>query len=289
MATAKEIKTQVASIKSTQKITKAMQLVAASKIRKAQERMEESLPYSEKIRTVIGHVARSHSQFHHPFLKIHTDIKKVGLIVVSSDRGLCGGLNSNLFRAIMQEHLKEWHAKNVVTDLCLVGTKADVFFRHHDFEVVSHIDHIGDMPSIADLIGTIKVMLDSYYVGELQGLYIAHNEFINTMIQRPKMLQLLPLEVDTEKEPGRRYWDYIYEPDSRQLLDTLMRRYLEAQIYQAVIDNIACEQAARMVAMQSATDNAGQLMDDLQLIYNKARQSAITQEITEIVSGAAAV
>ncbi|MBN2689878.1 MAG: F0F1 ATP synthase subunit gamma [Gammaproteobacteria bacterium] len=285
----KEIRGKIGTIKNTQKITKAMQLVAASKVKKAQDHMEASLPYADNIRRVIGHVAASHSEYHHPFLQTHSEIKKVGYIVVSSDRGLCGGLNANLFKSLLKGGIHDWQSHGVDVDLCLIGSKAELFFRHSGFNLTAHTEHLGDVPEIANLIGTVKVMLDAYKQGELDSLYISYNKYINTMTQRPTTLQLLPLTVPEKQESKRKYWDYIYEPDAKKLLDHLLRRYIEAQVYQAVIDNIACEQAARMVAMKSATDNAAELINDLELAYNKSRQAAITKEISEIIGGAEAV
>lgn len=287
MAGSKEIRNQIASIKSTQKITRAMQLVAASKIRKAQARMAASMPYADRVRFVIGHVASSHSEFHSPFLEVREQVKRVGYIVVSSDRGLCGGLNINLFKKLLLD-MQNWEAKGVGIDLCLIGSKAETFFKHRNLNIVAHVDRIGDAPSIADLIGAARVMGQSYAEGKLDRLFITYNEFINTMTQQPRIDQLLPLVI-TEDESKGHYWDYIYEPDAKPLLNTLLERYTESQLYQAVIDNIACEQAARLVAMKSATDNAEELIGDMQLLYNKSRQSAITQEISEIIGGAGAV
>jgi F-type H+-transporting ATPase subunit gamma len=287
MSQAKEIRTKIGSIKSTQKITRAMELVAASKMRRAQDRMATSKPYATKIREVISHVAASHSEYAHPFLQARPETKRVGYIIISSDRGLCGGLNINLFRAVMQD-IKPWMEKDVEIDYCLIGRKAESFFRRHGGNVVAMADHLGDAPEVADLIGIVKVMLDHYTEGKIDALYIVGNEFVNTMSQKPFVNQLLPLEPDESEKQG--HWDYIYEPDSaRELLDMLLRRYIESQVYQAVVENIACFQAAQMVAMKSATDNAGELIDDLQLVYNKARQASITAEISEIVGGAAAI
>jgi F-type H+-transporting ATPase subunit gamma len=287
MASSKEIRTKIASIKSTQKITNAMQLVAASKIKKAQSHMAASMPYAERVRFVIGHVASSRSEFHSPFLEIHSKINRVGYIVVSSDRGLCGGLNINLFKALLQD-MRTWHQQNVSIDLCLIGKKAELFFKNKAVNIISHISNLGDVPKIGDLIGTLRIMSQSYAQGKIDKLFIIYNEFINTMTQKPKIAQLLPLEIIAD-ENKKRYWDYIYEPDTEQLLNNLLRRYGESQVYQAIIDNKACEQAARMVAMKNATDNAAELMDGLQLLYNKTRQANITREITEIVGGAEAV
>ena len=286
MAGAKEIRTQISSIKSTQKITSAMEMVAASKMRKAQERRETSRPYAERIRQVIGHVAHANAEYKHTYM-FERNVKRVGFIVVSTDRGLCGGLNINLFKKAVQE-MSGWKDKGIEIDLCLIGSKAVSFFRNYGGNVVAAMTHIGDSPNIADLIGGVKVMLDSYEEGKIDRLYVVHSEFVNTMTQRPMSLQLLPLVADDD-ESLNKPWDYIYEPDAKQLLDGLLVRYIESQVFQAVVENNACEQAARMVAMKSATDNAGNLIDDLQLVYNKARQAAITQELSEIVSGAAAV
>ncbi|USE36241.1 F0F1 ATP synthase subunit gamma [Endozoicomonas sp. SCSIO W0465] len=286
MAGAKEIRTQISSIKSTQKITNAMEMVAASKMRRAQERMETSRPYAERIRQVVGHIANANAEYEHSFM-IEREAVRVGYIIVSTDRGLCGGLNINLFKKTIED-MKQWHDRGVDIDLCLVGSKAISFFRSHGGNVVAALNHIGDSPNIEDLIGGVKVMLDSYDQGRIDRLFVVSNEFVNTMSQTPQVLQLLPLVPDDD-ESLKRPWDYLYEPDAKELLDGLLVRYIESQVFQAVVENNACEQAARMVAMKSATDNAGNLIDDLQLVYNKARQAAITQELSEIVSGAAAV
>ncbi|KXS52084.1 F0F1 ATP synthase subunit gamma [Marinobacter persicus] len=287
MAVGKEIRNQIGSIKSTQKITSAMEMVAASKMRKAQERMQATRPYAEKMRQVIGHIAKSNKDYRHPFMQ-ERDVKRVGYIVVSSDRGLCGGLNGNAFKLLVKE-MRGWKEKGVETDICAIGQKGASFFRNYGGNVVAAVTHLGDNPSADKLIGSVKVMLDSFEEGKIDRLYLVSNEFVNTMTQSPKAEQLLPLpEGDEEEEIGHQ-WDYIYEPDSRPILDGLMPRYIESQVYQGVVENLACEQAARMIAMKSATDNAGNIIDDLQLAYNKARQAAITQEISEIVSGAASV
>jgi len=286
MAVGKEIRTKIGSIKNTQKITSAMEMVAASKMRKAQDRMEATKPYAEKIRGVIGHLAMGHTEYKHSYI-IEREIKRVGFIMVSSDRGLCGGLNTNLFKSALKT-MKEFQEQDVELDLCLIGSKAAAFFNRFGGNVVAKTSGLGDKPSVADLIGTVKVMLDSYDEGRIDRLYLVHNEFINTMIQEPKILQLLPVEKQEEDEL-KHHWDYIYEPDAKEILDVLLVRYIESQVYQGVVDNIACEQASRMVAMKAATDNAGDIIDELQLIFNKARQAAITQEISEIISGAAAV
>jgi F-type H+-transporting ATPase subunit gamma len=286
MSGAKEIRTKIASIKNTQKITKAMEMVAASKMRKAQDRMRATRPYAEKMQNVVSHLAHAHPEYHHPFLE-EREARRVGLIVISTDRGLCGGLNINLFKTAISA-MQGWDAENLEIDLNLIGTKSSAFFNRLGGNVVSTASHLGDAPSIVELIGTVKVMLDAYEEGRIDRLYIAHNVFVNTMSQRPVLKQLLPVE-GADDDTLKTHWDYIYEPDSKPVMDALMIRYIESLVYQGVVENVACEQAARMVAMKAATDNAGSLIDELQLIYNKARQAAITQEISEIVGGAAAV
>lgn len=287
MAITREIRTKISSIKNTQKITRAMEMVAASKMRKAQERMMHAKPYAKKILQAIGHVANSRTEYPHPFLKTR-EIKRVGYIVISSDRGLCGGLNNNLLKAVIND-IKDWKNKNADVSLCLVGSKASAFFKRVGGTVLGHAEHLGDTPQVTDLIGIVKIMLDAYLEGRIDALYLCSNEFVNTMRQEPTLQQILPV-VASEDVELKHYWDYIYEPDSaRILLDRLITRYIESQVYRGVIENIACEQAARMVAMKSATDNAADLISDLQLIYNKARQSSITQELTEIVAGASVV
>lgn len=286
MAGAKEIRSKIASIKSTQKITSAMEKVAVSKMRKAQLRMAASRPYAERIRQVIGHLANANPEYRHPFM-VERPVKRVGYIIVSSDRGLCGGLNINLFKALIKD-MKQWHDQQVEADLCVIGNKGASFFRSFGGNVVAAIGGLGEAPSVNDLIGSVKVMLDAFHEGRLDRLYLVSNKFINTMTQKPTVEQLIPLEA-SEDETASRKWDYLYEPDAQQLLDSLLVRYMESQVYQAVVENGAAEQAARMIAMKNATDNAGELIKDLQLVYNKARQAAITQEISEIVGGAAAV
>ena len=286
MAGAKEIRTQIASIKNTQKITKAMQMVAASKMRRAQERMMATRPYAAKIQNVVSHLSHAHPEYHHPYLE-QREAKRVGLIIISTDRGLCGGLNINLFKSVITA-MKEWDAAGLEVDLTLIGSKSNSFFKRLGGNITATATQLGDAPSIVELIGTVKVMLDSYEKGSIDQLYITHNEFVNTMSQHPVLKQLIPVTGDAD-EQLEMHWDYIYEPDSRPVMDALMIRYIESLVYQGVVENVACEQAARMVAMKSATDNAGDLIGELQLIYNKARQAAITQEISEIVSGAAAV
>ena len=286
MAGAKEIRSKIASIKSTQKITKAMQMVAASKMRKAQERMLATRPYAEKIQNVISHLAHAHPEYHHPYLA-EREAKRVGLIIISTDRGLCGGLNINLFKTAITS-MRQWDADGLDLDLTLVGSKSSGFFKRIGKNVVSTATQLGDAPSIVELIGTIKVMLDAYTAGTIDRLYLAHNTFVNTMTQTPVVKQLIPVQGEVDKELET-HWDYIYEPDSKPVMDALMIRYIESLVYQGVVENVACEQAARMVAMKAATENADSLIDELQMVYNKARQAAITQEISEIVSGAAAV
>jgi len=286
MAGEKEIRTQIRSIENTQKITRAMEMVAGSKMRKAQERMQQARPYAEKMRTVISHVAAANSEYKHPFL-ISREVKRAGMVVVSTDRGLCGGLNTNEFRRVV-ERMDEWRGQGIETDFCVIGNKAAVFLKRFNVKILAQATHLGDRPAIEDLIGTVKVMLDAYNEGRIDRLYLVYNQFINSMTQSPVVEQLLPREPSDEKEV-KHYWDYLYEPDAKNVLDNLLTRYIESLIYQGVVENVACEQAARMVAMKSATDNAGELIDELKLIYNKARQASITQELSEIVSGAAAV
>jgi F-type H+-transporting ATPase subunit gamma len=286
MAGAKEIRTQIASIKNTSKITKAMEMVAASKMRKAQNRMAATRPYADKMRNVIGHLFHAHPEYKHTFM-IEREVKRVGYIIVSSDRGLCGGLNNNLFRKLVKD-MRTHRDSGTEVDFCTIGNKALGFFGRFGGNVVSQATHLGDTPHIEDLIGTVKVMLDAYTEGRIDRIYIAYNNFVNTMTQSPTVEQLVPI-ASTMEEELRHHWDYIYEPDSKEVLDNLLSRYVESLVYQSVVENGACEQSARMVAMKAASDNAGNLIDELQLIYNKARQAAITQEISEIVGGAAAV
>ena len=287
MAGEKEIRTQIASIKNTQKITKAMEMVAASKMRKAQDRMSATRPYSQKMLNVIGHLANAHVEYQHPFLIEHAEVKRVGFIIVSTDRGLCGGLNINAFKAALKA-MQDWQQQGVGIDLCLIGAKGTAFFKRFSGSIISQVSHLGDTVRIDELIGTIKTMLDAYTEGSIDRLFLVENEFVNTMTQRPKVSTLLPL-VAEDNEDLKHHWDYIYEPDAKVVLDELLRRYIESIVYQSVVENVACEMAARMIAMKSASDNAGELIADLQLAYNKARQAAITQEISEIVGGAAAV
>ncbi len=287
MAAAKEIRTKIASVKNTQKITKAMEMVAASKMRKAQERMLAARPYANKIHNVIRHVGQAHPEYHHTYLTGREDIKRIGLIIVSTDRGLCGGLNSNLFREVLRR-MKEWNDQDIELDLVIIGAKAVGFFNRIGGNIVGQATHLGDEPSIESLIGTVKIMLDAFTEAKIDQLYLVSNNFINSMTQTPVIEQLLPVK-PSEEEELKHHWDYIYEPEAKEVLDQLMQRYIESLVYKGVIENIASEQSARMVAMKSASDNAGKLIDELQLIYNKARQAAITQELSEIVGGAAAV
>jgi len=289
VAQTKEIRTKIKSIQSTRKITRAMEMVATSKMRRAQERMRASSPYIDKIRAVISHVAEGSLEYAHPYT-IEREVKSVGYIVISTDRGLCGGLNVNLFKKIMSE-MVPWHNKKVPVDVCFMGKKARTFFnRVGGCSIKGAKINLGDKPLLSDFIGLIKVMLDSYDNKSIDRLYIVHNEFINTMTQKPKVEMLLPVLSNSNKSnKSKALWDYIYEPDAQLLLDALMKRYIESLVYQGVVENIACEQAARMVAMKNASDNAGGLIEEFKLIYNKARQAAITQELSEIVAGAAAV
>ncbi len=286
MAGAKEIRTKIKSIQNTQKITKAMEMVAASKMRKAQDRMQAARPYAGKMRNVVAHLAHAHPEYRHPFT-VEREAKRVGFIIISTDRGLCGGLNVNMFRAAVAV-MEQWRNQGAQIDITVIGTKGMGFFKRLGGTIVSEASHLGDAPALTDLVGAMKVMLDAYEQGKIDRLFLVHNEFVNTMTQRPVVDQLLPLPPSDEEEL-KHYWDYLYEPDSKEVLDLLLTRYIESLIYRAVVENIACEQSARMVAMKAASDNAGNLIDELQLAYNKARQAAITQEISEIVGGAAAV
>ncbi|SHG06932.1 F0F1 ATP synthase subunit gamma [Vibrio gazogenes] len=288
MAGAKEIRSKIGSVKSTQKITKAMEMVAASKMRRSQDAMESSRPYAETMRKVIGHVANANLEYRHPYLE-EREAKRVGYIIISTDRGLCGGLNINLFKKALLD-MTSWSEKNVDVDLAVIGSKATTFFNNSGAKVAAQTSGLGDAPSLEDLIGSVNVMLKKYDEGELDRLYVVFNRFVNTMVQEPTIDQLLPLPKSDSKEVKREHsWDYLYEPEPKPLLDMLLQRYIESQVYQGVVENLACEQAARMVAMKAATDNAGNLIEDLELVYNKARQAAITQELSEIVGGAAAV
>jgi F-type H+-transporting ATPase subunit gamma len=282
----KEIRAKIASVKSTQKITKAMQMVATSKMRRAQERMRLARPYATRMLEVIGHLTEANPDYRHPFL-LTREPKAVGIIIVSTDRGLAGALNANVFRETLKV-VREWQRKGATVSLCLIGTKALIFFRRLNLPILANVSHLGDKPHVKDLIGTVKVMLDGYRSGQLDRLFLVNAQFVNTMTQKPTVEQLLPVRaIDTDGL--QEHWDYIYEPDAAGILDGLLMRYIESQVYRAAVENVASEMAARMVAMKAATDNAGKLINELQLIYNKARQAAITKELSEIVGGAAAV
>jgi len=287
MAGGKEITTKIRSIENTRKVTSALEMVSASKIRKSQALMNATRPYGRMMRRVMGHMSKANPEYRHPFTIEREGTKTVGYIIVSTDRGLCGGLNTNLFKLCLSD-IGEWQAKDARISLVTLGKKASAFFKNLKVEIAAHASDLGEKPQIEDLIGSVKVMLDAYREGTLDRLYIVYNDFVNTMTQKPTMEQLLPLPA-TDDEEIRDIWDYIYEPDAETLLDTVLVRYIESLVYQSVLENLASEHAARMIAMKSATDNAGELIDDLTLVFNKARQAAITQEISEIVSGAAAV
>jgi F-type H+-transporting ATPase subunit gamma len=287
MAGGKEIRTKIASVKNTQKITKAMEMVAASKMRKAQDRMNAARPYAEKIRNVISHLSHANPEYKHPFLIPREEVKRVGLIIVSTDRGLCGGLNANMFRMLLKQ-FATWEGEGKEIELCVIGTKAAGFFGAIGAKITGQITHIGDEPSLDELIGAVMIMLHSYKDGNIDELHLVSNKFVNSIVQKPHMEQLVPGKPMEDEDYGH-HWDYLYEPDAEEVLDQLLTRYIESQVYTGVVENIACEMSARMVAMKSASDNAGDLIDELELIYNKARQAAITQELSEIVAGAAAV
>lgn len=286
MANTKEIRTKIASVQNTQKITSAMQMVAASKMRKVQDNMEASRPYAINMRKVIGHVSSGTLEYSHPFLQ-EREIKRVAYIIISSDRGLCGGLNSNLFKQVLTE-MQDWSAKGVEVDTTLIGSKAIGFFQSMG-KSIAQTSGLGDKPKLEEMLGTVNAMMEHYSEGKIDRLYMVFNQFVNTMVQKPRVLQLLPFpKEDIERDQNSR-WDYIYEQSPQDILNHLIHRYVESLVYQGVVETIACEQAARMVAMKAATDNAGQLIENLQLVYNKARQAAITQELSEIVAGAQAV
>ena len=287
MSGGKEIKGQISSIKNTQKITKAMEMVAASKMKKAQGRMSSARPYAKMIKNVVGHLASAHPEYKHPFLVKRDSVKRVGLIVVSSDRGLCGGLNTNLFKKALKQ-IDDWNKNSIEVDVCAIGSKAEKFFKRLNVNLVAEASQLGDSPEINDVIGPIKIMLDNFMDGNIDELHLAENKFINTMSQETGLSHLLPTEANPEDEISH-HWDYIYEPDSKSVIDNLLIRYIESLVYQGIVENVACEMSARMVAMKSASDNASDLIDELQLVYNKARQASITQELSEIVAGAAAV
>lgn len=288
MAVGKEIKTQVKSLQNTRKITSAMEMVAASKMRRAQERMHTARPYAEKVRNVVGHLHYAHPEYKHAFLDKREEVKRVGYIIITTDRGLCGGLNTNLLKMAVSD-MRDWHEKGVEVDICTIGSKGQGFLKRFGLNIISSVSHLGDHPEINQLIGVVKVMLDAFANGDLDRLYIVYNQFINTMTQTPVSLQILPLVGAEQDEDMAHHWDYIYEPEAKQVIDALMPRFIESQVYQGVVENNASEQSARMVAMKSASDNAGDMIDDLNLKYNKARQAAITQELSEIVAGAAAL
>lgn len=300
MAGAKEIRGKIASIQNTQKITRAMEMVAASKMRRAQDRMAASRPYADKMLEVIGHLAYANPEYRHPYMIESEEVKTVAYIVVTTDRGLCGGLNVNLFRALTRDFKKQHDAGRTI-ETCAIGRKGVQFLKRTGSKVVAQTQDLGDRPGLDVMIGPVKVMLEAHDEGRIQELHLVHNRFVNTMTQQPVIRQLLPLEPTSEEDEGdkqrakeleemkRTHWDYIYEPDAREVLDALLQRYIESLVYQGVVENVACEMAARMIAMKSASDNADGLIDDLRLAYNKARQAAITQELSEIVGGAAAV
>lgn len=287
MAGGREIKTKIKSVQNTRKVTRALEMVSASKIRKAQDRMKVSRPYARVMKQVIGHLAQANSDYQHPYLVERQDVKRVGYIIVSSDRGLAGGLNNNLFRKLIGE-FRKWQEQGVEIDVVTIGQKASVFFRRIKVNMVGSVTHLGDQPKLEQLVGVIKVMLDGYSAGNVDRVFVCYNDFVNTMTQRAAFDQLLPLP-PSDTPVAKHDWDYIYEPDAASVLDHVLTRYVESLVYQAVLENVASEHAARMVAMKAASDNATKLIGTLNLVYNKARQAAITQEISEIVGGAAAV
>ena len=287
MAGGREIKTKIKSVQNTRKVTRALEMVSASKIRKAQERMKTSRPYARAMKQVIGHLAQANSEFQHPYLVERKDVKRVGYVIVSSDRGLAGGLNNNLFRKLLGE-IRKWQEQGVEVDVVTIGQKASVFFRRVKVDMLASVTHLSDVPRVEQLVGVIKVMLDAYSAGGLDKVFLGYNSFVNTMTQKAAFDQLLPLPA-SETQVARHDWDYLYEPDAQAALEHVLTRYIESLVYQAVLENVASEHAARMVAMKSASDNASKMIGSLQLVYNKARQAAITQEISEIVGGAAAV
>src|SRR5688500_9429331 len=287
MAGGREIKTKIKSVQNTRKVTRALEMVSASKIRKAQERMKASRPYARAMKQVIGHLAQANSEFQHPYLVERPDVRRVGYIIVSSDRGLAGGLNNNLFRKLLAE-IRGWQEKGVEVDVVTIGQKASVYFRRLKVGMLATVSHLGDQPQVEQLVGVVKVMLDAYDAGNVDKVFLAYNDFVNTMTQRAMFDQLLPLPA-SDTQVAHHDWDYLYEPDAQAVLEHVLTRYIESLVYQAVLENVASEHAARMVAMKAASDNASKLIDTLNLVYNKARQAAITQEISEIVGGAAAV
>jgi F-type H+-transporting ATPase subunit gamma len=287
MPGSKEIRTKIKSVQNTRKITKAMEMVAASKMRKAQQRMRAARPYAEKIRNVAAHMSHANPEYRHPFLVERNSVKRVGIIVVTSDKGLCGGLNTNVLRMALVK-MREWESQGEQFEVCAIGNKGLGFMQRLKANVVSHVVGLGDTPRMDKLIGAVKVMLNGYTEDRFDRLVIFYTKFLNTMKQEPVMEQLLPLSGETMGAPEG-LWDYLYEPDAKVVIDQVLTRYIEALIYQAVSENIASEQSARMVAMKAASDNAGNVIGELQLIYNKSRQAAITKELSEIVGGAAAV
>ncbi len=286
MAGGKEIKTKIASVKNTQKITAAMEMVAASKMRRAQDQMFATRPYAQRIATVVHHVASAHTEYKHPFLN-ERSVKRVGIVAISTDRGLCGGLNTNLFKKSLN-HIGELVDKGVEIEVVTFGGKALGFFKRIGAKVVAEASHVGDSPEITQIIGPIQVLMQGYMNGDIDAIYLISNEFVNTMTQSPKITRLVPIEPSDDAEL-KHHWDYIYEPDAKEVLDQVLDRYIESLVYQGVVENVACEMASRMIAMKNATENAGDMIDELQLIYNRERQASITQEISEIVAGAAAV
>mgnify|MGYP003562147361 FL=1 len=287
MAGGREIKTKIKSVQNTRKVTRALEMVSASKIRKAQDRMKASRPYARAMKQVIGHLAQANSEFQHPYLVERKDIKRVGYVIVSSDRGLAGGLNNNLFRKLLGE-IRNWQQQGVEVDVVTIGQKATVFFRRIKVDMLASVTHLGDIPHVDQLVGVIKVMLDAYSSGKVDKVFMVYNDFVNTMTQRAAFDQLLPLPA-SDTAVAHHDWDYIYEPDAQSVLEHVLTRYIESLVYQAVMENVASEHAARMVAMKAASDNATKMIDSLNLIYNNARQAAITEEISEIAGGAAAV
>ncbi|MDQ2702397.1 MAG: F0F1 ATP synthase subunit gamma [Pseudomonadota bacterium] len=287
MAGGREIKTKIKSVQNTRKVTRALEMVSASKIRKAQDRMKSSRPYARAMKQVIGHIAQANSEYQHPYLVQRAEVKRVGYLIVSSDRGLAGGLNNNMFRKLLGE-IRNWHEQGVEVDVVTIGQKASVFFRRIKVNMLGSVTHLGDQPRLEQLVGVVKVMLDAYSAGSIDKVFLSYNDFVNTMTQRATFDQLLPLAA-SEEAVSHHDWDYLYEPDAQAVLEHVLTRYIESLVYQAVLENVASEHAARMVAMKAASDNANKLIDTLNLVYNKARQAAITQEISEIVGGAAAV
>jgi F-type H+-transporting ATPase subunit gamma len=288
MAAGKEIRSKIKSVENTRKITRAMEMVAAAKMRKAQERMRQARPYAEKIGRVAAHFSQAHPEYRHPFVVSRETIKRVGIIVVTTDKGLCGGLNTNALRLSLNK-LKAWDEQKIEVDVCAIGNKGLGFMQRLGGNIASQLTGMGDTLHMERLIGPVQVMLDAYKDGRIDALYLVYSRFISTMKQEATLKQLLPLTDEEASEKSEHHWDYIYEPEARSVVDSLMVRYIEALIYQAVAENLACEQSARMVAMKAASDNAKTVVDELKLVYNKTRQAAITQEISEIVAGASAV